>query len=175
MTTIIAVGRADGRNKALALLPKTKLLIEHEADGYTMTDGASAVSVETLGGLASQRRDFDNTSMICDVMWILDRTTYPVLINFYEENFGRPFLMDLIVDQYIPLEHTVQFVPESFGLNQQSGETYIVGAQIEVFPITPDVVYDTSVISLYASFQEETFTFLDAFAIFTNQTMALYL
>jgi len=114
-----------------------KFVIPPDNSAYSVTDGNEVVSTQLDGGAARYRKDILSATSIVNVSWVLDRDGY-----YYGRSFFRgitskgalPFLIDLILDDYVLTEHKAYFKPNSWQLTGQKGLTYYVSAQLEVYP-----------------------------------------
>ena len=115
----------------------TKFIIPPDNSAYSVTDGKEVVATQLDGGAARYRRDIIGATSTVNVSWILNEDSYKYLRSFYRGITGKgalPFLIDLILDEYEPIEHKVYFIPGSMQLTAQKGLTYWASAQLEVYP-----------------------------------------
>jgi hypothetical protein len=128
----------------------TKFIYPPDQQGYSFQDGKETLQAELDGGASRFRRDVLNGAYKLNVSWTLDPNGYNYARAFYRgvtQSGALPFLIDLwtdVGDQL--LEHEVHFVPGTFGLKSQRGQSFIVGATLEVQPYqlsdtTADIVY----------------------------------
>lgn len=116
----------------------TKLALAPDNSSYSVTDGKEVVSVALDGGAGRYRHDILGASSFVSVQWVCDRTEYRYLRTFYSalvDKGATPFLIDLILDDPLPVEHKAYFVPGSMTLTGQKGLSYYVSAQLEVEPV----------------------------------------
>lgn len=116
----------------------SKLNLLPDNSSYSVTDGKEVVSVQLDGGAGRYRRDILGASSAVSVQWVCDRTEYRYLRTFYSALVGKgaiPFLIDLILDDPLPVEHKAYFVPGSMVLTGQMGMSYYVSANLEVEPV----------------------------------------
>lgn len=114
-----------------------KLMLPPDQTSYTVTDGAEVVSVDLDGGAARYRRDILGATSRVAVQWTAGVDEYKYLRGFYRGitiSGSLPFEIDLIVDANELTTHKAYFIPKSFALRQQQGLTYIVGAELEIYP-----------------------------------------
>lgn len=163
-----AVGLAVETNVAL-YVPRLSLL--PEANGYMVTEGESAIVLETQGGSPRSRRDLSGTSASVDVVWVLNRSDYNTLMDFYDRFYYQTFRLSLLIDSYELTEHDVNFVPGTFSLAEQSGDSYTVSARLEVQLLPKNEDYDLGLIAIYGSYQEGSLAFMEQLAIFANTTL----
>lgn len=115
----------------------TKFIIPPDNSAYSATDGKEVVATQLDGGAARYRRDIIGATSTVNASWVLGRDEYKYLRSFYRGITGKgatPFLIDLILDEYEPIEHKVYFIPGSMQLTAQKGLTHWVSAQLEVYP-----------------------------------------
>lgn len=96
--------------------------------------------------------DLIGASSIVDLTWILSPVEYEELVEFYIvqlNNGADGFELDLILDDPLPEEYEVKFVPNTFQLVSQSGLTYTVNAQLEVLQKDIPEVLDEIFLSAY--------------------------
>lgn len=122
------------------------LAIAPDEDGYTFVEPGSFLYQELEGGLPRTRADLINASKTVGVQWTVGVADYQYLCNFNSANLSNdsePFLILLFIDEVEAKYYESIILPGTFGLISQSGETYVVGAQLEV-TITPatDDEYD---------------------------------
>lgn len=137
-----------------------KLNYPPEQAGYAVTDGTETVSIQLDGGLSRSRKDILNSSSLVNVSWLLSPSYYEYLRAFYKETTAggtgaTPFLIDLILDEYVLTEHTAKFVPGSMTLAGMSGQSYKIQAQLEVEPIVYDDGYFLAIMALVDQFGDD--------------------
>lgn len=133
----------------------TKLILPPNNSSYSVTDGKEVVSVALDGGAGRYRRDIIGASSAVSVQWVCDRGEYEYLRAFYRSLLGKgalPFLIDLILDDPLPVEHKAYFVPGSMVLTGQRGLSYYVSAQLEVEPAEVDDVAEADFAAIYSIF-----------------------
>jgi len=120
--------------------PLKKFPIPPDQSGYTFTDPTEILMVQLEGGQSRFRRDILNSDFRMNVQWTLNSEEYSFYRIFYNTLITRgcdPFLMDLYVDDGETLtEHRCHFIPGTSGLKSQQGKCFVVGATLEVHPIT---------------------------------------
>lgn len=115
------------------------LAIAPDEDGYTFVEPGSFLYQELEGGLPRTRADLINASKTVGVQWTVGVADYQYLCNFNSANLSNdsePFLIPLFIDEVEVKDYEAIILPGTFGLVSQSGETYVVGAQLEV-TVTP--------------------------------------
>lgn len=131
-----------------------KLALSPDSSSYSVADGEDVIATKLDGGLSRYRLDILGASSKVSVKWICDRTQYKYLRAFYSVLINKgatPFIIDLILNDPLPVEHVAYFIPGSMALTNQQGCVYEVSAQLEVEPIS---VTDDDVIfaALYGEF-----------------------
>lgn len=156
----------------------TKLILRPDNSSYSVTDGKEVVSTALDGGAGRYRRDILGATSSVNVQWVCDREDYHYIRAFYRSLLGKgakPFLIDLVLDDPLPVEHKAYFVPGSMTLTSQRGLSYIVQAQLEVEPAEIDDVYETFFAAVYSNFGPDwrnTFpAFEDSFNVMVNTTI----
>lgn len=137
----------------MALL--TKLVLAPDNSSYSVRDGKEVVSVALDGGAGRYRRDILGASSAVSVQWICDREEYHYLRSFYRALLGKgakPFLIDLILDDPLPMEHKAYFVPGSMALTAQRGLAYYVSAELEVEPTDMDEEAELNFATMFSNF-----------------------
>ena len=118
---------------------------------YAVDYGAEAFAVKLDGGLSRYRRDIIGSSKLVEASWQFGPGEFQYFEAFYRTatEFGsEPFLLDLIIDEAIPVERTCNFVPGTKRLDSQSGLTYIVSVRLEIAPKQYSADYDNSLLDL---------------------------
>lgn len=116
------------------------LALSPDQANYTSAPNSAnpgVVSTQLDGGASRFRADQLGTSLVYTIQWTCNKKNYNYLMAFWRTavNFGAdPFTIDLILDSGDLQTYEAHFVPGTFGLTGQSGETYIVAASIEVLP-----------------------------------------
>lgn len=162
------VGRAEELDKAV-YLPRLNFLPEQQ--GYMVNSATSVDAQATRGGLPRARRDKSGSSVLIDAQWLLNRSEYKEFVSFYDRFYHTDFRMFLLVSTYELTEHDVRFVPETFTLSQQDGDSYTVTARLEVKLLNADEAYDLGLVAIYGAYQEGSFALMDALAVFANTTL----
>lgn len=114
-----------------------KFAIPPDNSQYSVTDGKEVVATQLDGGAARYRRDIIGATSSVNVTWILGTNDYKYLRSFYRgitEKGAKPFLIDLILDEFELTEYKAYFIPGSLQLTQQKGLAYWISAQLEVYP-----------------------------------------
>lgn len=143
-----------------------KFIIPPDQTSYSFMDANDIIAVKLDGGASKFRKDILDANLNLTVQWTLTKDQYNYFRTFYRiftENGSLPFLIDLYVDDpFILSEHEVHFLPGTVGLRNQHGESFIVGATLEVTPVAQSQVNIDSA-SLYASFGEAFEAYNDIF------------
>lgn len=119
-----------------------KLTLAPDRNGYTFTDPAEVLSVQLDGGASKYRTDILNANKKLSVNWTLDRIGFNYFRSFFNVFVNKgvdPFLLELFIDDpFNATEHECHFIPGSVKLSQQSGDMFLVSAQLEVKPVSMD-------------------------------------
>lgn len=115
-----------------------KFILPPDQQGYSFQDPSETLQAELDGGVSRFRRDKLNGAYKLNVSWTLNQQEYTYARAFYRgttQSGALPFLIDLYTDLGDQLlEHEVHFIPGSFGLKSQRGNSFVVGATLEVKP-----------------------------------------
>lgn len=144
---------------------------------YAATDAGESISKDADGGLNRSRRDLSGSTSLVDVTWTLKSSDYATLAAFYlarTSAIDGTFQIDLVIDQPELTTHLAKFMPGTFVLNGQAGDTFTAQAQLEVTPLTPNAEYDASFVAVYGSQLANRYLFLTALATFANTTLDTY-
>jgi hypothetical protein len=128
-------GYGAGGYGAGGLLPN--LLLPPDQNSYTIVLGNTVLSTTLEGGASRFRADKLGAVHTVTVQWTCNAKNYAYLMAFFRAsiNFGAdPFQTALIIDSGQLLSYTCHIVPGTFGLTSQRGQTYVVGATLEVAP-----------------------------------------
>jgi len=128
-----------------------KLNLSPEQSTYSTEEGTGVVRFELEGGPAALYADQLGASHTVNVTWVCNPDEYEELIAFHAAESHRPFQIDLVIDSPFAEEYTAQFVPRSASLVEQSGETYVVEAKLEVTPLAADANLDELIIETFAN------------------------
>jgi hypothetical protein len=139
-------------------MPLMTLGIPPDANGYKAVPGNAVVSVDLDGGDPRVRGDKVGIVSTVDVQWTVGTDDFDYLMAFFRTGAGAngvpgclPFFVDLVgIDSSQSQTYTAKFVPGTFGLKSQSGLTYIVGAQLWVFPNPPSNADDLETLARYS-------------------------
>lgn len=121
------------------------LELSPDEDGYSFPEPVAALSVQTEGGLPRTRKDIISPNKFVTVQWSCGIDEYDYLCGFNSANIANnseAFDISLFIDEVSAKTYSAMMVPETFGLRSQEGETYIVGATLEIF-VTPEVSAET--------------------------------
>lgn len=117
---------------------------------YSAIVGKTSVSTKLDGGASRFRNDQLGAASVFNVQWTCSKKNYNYLMAFYRTsiNYGAdPFNISLLFDSGDMQTYIAHFVPETFGLTSQAGETYVVGAQIEIVPNAAYAAGDATIIA----------------------------
>jgi hypothetical protein len=106
-----------------------------DEDAYSFSEPDDFLYVATAGGLPRTRADIINSNKIVGVQWTCSAAMYDYLCAFNAANIVNgcePFNVPMFIDEVETKLYVCRFVPESFKLVQQEGETYTVSAALEV-------------------------------------------
>lgn len=126
------------------------LTLNPDQANYVAPQGHTVVSTMLDGGASRYRADQQGAVSLVVVEWTCNATNYNYLLAFYRTAiaFGSlPFTISLILDSNIPQVYVARFVPDTFGLTSTSGQTYIVGATLEVTPNPAYAAGDAAIIA----------------------------
>jgi hypothetical protein len=126
------------------------LLLPPDQANYAGDFGNQVVDVKLEGGASRFRADEQGAVFIVNCRWQCDATNFNYLTAFYRTavNFGAlPFNIDLLLDNNTMNNYVAHFVPGTFGLDSNSGETYVMKAQLEVCPNPAYYVNDAAIIA----------------------------
>lgn len=134
-----------------------ELVIPPDQAGYATADGIEVVSAKLDGGASRRRRDIIGATSTVNVAWTCNEAKYLYLRSFYRTVAGEgatPFNIGLLLDRPTITTHKAYFVPGSMQLQSQRGLTFVVAAQLEVYPIktTQD---DTDFVYFYNELGED--------------------
>lgn len=132
-------------------MPLPSLSLNPDQANYVAPEGHTVVATQLDGGASRFRADQLGGVSLVTVQWTCNATNYNYLLAFYRTalSYGSlPFTISLILDSNVPQTYTAHFVPDTFGLTSTSGQTYIVGATLEV---VPDPSYSTNDAAIIAA------------------------
>lgn len=135
----------------------TKFSLPPDSSAYSVTDGKEVVATQLDGGAARYRRDILGATSTINCTWILGPQAYKYFRSFYKAitaSGSKPFLIDLILDEFVLTEHKAYFIPGSIQLTAQKGLTYWVSAQLEAYPIQTDLQSEADFAGIYGEFGE---------------------
>lgn len=132
-----------------------KLLLTPDQAQYGVNHPENTIATRLSGGLSKVRLDQVGGTSRVRVAWTLTGHQYQYLMAFWRlENYGaNRFLIDLIIGSAELQEHYAIFVPGSLTLAGQTGDAYVVRAELEVAPLAEDPLFDTAVLDLYENYQ----------------------
>lgn len=131
-------------------MPPPTLSLPPDQSNYAVTDGHTTVSTKLDGGASRFRADQQGATFLVDVQWRCDATNFNYLKAFYRTAvaFGSlPFIVGLYLDNATINNYTAFFVPDTFKLASQQGQTFTVTAQLEVIPDPTQYVNDATIIA----------------------------
>lgn len=131
----------------------SKLIIPPNSASYSgkMSEG-EVITVQLDGGASRYRRAQIGFVHNVTVEWTVNLAAYNYLCAFFRlaTRMGSlPFTIDLILEGAALTTHTARFKPGTFGINGQEGQTYTVGAELEVTPLAVVDATDLSTILAY--------------------------
>jgi hypothetical protein len=130
-------------------LPLPILSLPPDQAQYAGAFGKTSIATQLDGGASRFRNDQLGAAFLVDVQWTTSAANYNYLTAFYRTSvtYGAdPFQIDLLLDAGDSmLTYTAHFVPGTFKLILQAGETFIVAAQLEVVPDPAYSAGDTSI------------------------------
>lgn len=118
-------------------MPLPTLALPPDQASYAAAYGRTAVSTQLDGGASRFRSDQLGAAFMVDVQWTCGKKNFEYLSAFYRTTItygADPFLISLKLDTGAMQTYTAHFMPGTFSLIQQMGETYVVGAKLEVVP-----------------------------------------
>jgi len=133
-----------------------ELIIPPDQASYSVTDGKEVIATQLDGGAARYRRDVLGATSRVAVQWSVGPEKYRYLRSFYRAvavSGSVPFNIGLLLDEAEITKHKAYFIPGSMALRQQMGLTYIIGAELEVYPaeVSP---YAADYVFVYNEFGE---------------------
>lgn len=118
---------------------------------YAVVDGTSVISTALDGGSSRYRADLLGAPAKVTVQWTFDPLEYQYSKAFFKSgvNGGADaFLIDLYIDNSDLTTHTAHFVPGTFSLASQTGNTFVVTATLEVEPNDDDAALNWALVQL---------------------------
>jgi hypothetical protein len=131
-------------------MPLPILQLPPDQASYAFTPSASSVATQLDGGASRFRADQLGAAIVLTVQWTLNAFNFDYLMAFYRTaiTYGSdPFTISLILDSDAPQAYTAHFMPGTFNLISQSGNTYIVGGTIEAIPNSAYASGDAAIIA----------------------------
>lgn len=131
-------------------MPLPTLLLPPDQTGYQAQYGKTGIATQLDGGASRFRADQLGAAFTMDVQWTCNKKNYEYLSAFYRTtiNYGAdPFTVSLILDLGVLNPYTAHFIPETFGLTSQQGNTYVVGARLEVIPNPAYTAGDAAIVA----------------------------
>lgn len=149
-----------------------KLLLEPVQADYATQPPTEILAQQLDGGQGRYRADVLGGSTIVNVSWILEDGDYQYLWAFFRAKTNRgatAFLIDLILEEPVMTERTVNFIPASLKLDGKSGDVYSASAQLEVQALDEDTDLDNSIVDVWeGSGGDDTSGYLNLFNIIVN-------
>jgi len=133
----------------------THYLCQHrvDEDGYSAGNPDNLRTIRLQGGADRTRVDVVNATRQVQVQWTMGPSAYDDLMVFYRQKTNRgldSFYIDLIIDRSFACKYEAKFVTGSHPqLAAVNGQTYLVRAELEVFPNAVDEDWDTFTEMLY--------------------------
>jgi hypothetical protein len=131
----------------------SKLIIPPDTANYsTKTSEGEVISVQLDGGASRFRRAQIGFIHNVTVSWTVSLLAYNYLEAFFRLSTrmgSLPFTIDLILEGGALTTHTARFKPGTFGLSEQSGQTFTVVAELEVTPLAVNDTNDLNTILAY--------------------------
>ncbi len=111
-----------------------KLKLNPEQSGYAVTLGDDVVRQQLNGGRGRYYIDVKRNTDTVLASWALDKAEYNKMMAFWRvyQSEPAPFLTDLIIDNAALAEYQVNFIPQTFTVNEISGNLHRISAQLEV-------------------------------------------
>lgn len=111
-----------------------KLKLNPEQNGYAVTLGDDVVRQQLNGGRGRYYIDVKRNTDTVLASWALDKAEYNKMMAFWRvyQSEPAPFLTDLIIDNAALAEYQVNFIPQTFTVNEISGNLHRISAQLEV-------------------------------------------
>lgn len=125
------------------------MAITPNVKSYEILDGDEVLSVRLAGGASRFRKDQLGAVAQATVSWTVGSTDFRYLRAFYGVHGRRaqPFNIALILDEPVLTTHEAYFVPGTFKLASQEGQTYTVTAVLEVIPTPRTLAEDIAIIT----------------------------
>lgn len=127
-------------------------LINPESSSYSVEDGPSFIGVKLDGGASRFRKDKIGSARNVEVSWVFDRNEYLYFTSFYNTTINEgslPFLIELILDDPIPVLHQVHFLQDTKKLSNQKGHSYTVTGTLEAIPVPIDNPLNAARVAAY--------------------------
>lgn len=150
-----------------------KLAFAPQQAGYSQAPGSEKAEVGLQGGRSWRRKTKEGASSLVEASWLLTKGQYGVFWSFYRAHTQRGvsvFQMDLVLEGEELPEVDCYFVGEP-ALTGKNGDTYTVGATLEVIRPVYDAALDEAVVGSYFAYGEGVATIFDRMAIFANEDM----
>lgn len=126
-----------------------KLKLNPEQSGYAVTFGDDVVRQQLDGGRGRYYIDVKRNTDTVQASWSLDKAEYNKMMAFWRvyQNEPAPFLADLVIDSAALAEYQVNFIPQTFTVNEVNGNLYRISAQLEVIKRDNDLANDQTAIA----------------------------
>jgi hypothetical protein len=154
----------SGAYDAITLLP--------DSSGYSGANSSPVVSTKLDGGAPRIRATQLGAVSQVNVQWTTDSPNFEYLQALYRANgYGaKRILAKLILDTSQPQFYVVTVEPGSWRLISQQGQTYVLGATLNVVPNPPNPAYDQSIVDMFAL--GNPLNLLSALGTFVNTTLS---
>jgi hypothetical protein len=157
-------------------MPLPILNLRPDSSSYKVDRGSSVLSTKLQGGAGRYRKDQLGASSSVPLTFTLDPLQYTYLMSFFRttlEEGSLPFQIDLISETGFIEAYKAYFMSgqgqSGISLISAVGLTYIVGATLEVVPISPPSSdFDLALVALYGSYTDGSYAILAALQALVN-------
>lgn len=128
------------------------LNLQPDSANYAIAPNGDAISVQLDGGAGAYRLDKLDSAAFVTLTWTTDGDGYNYLMAFWRYSTKKgslPFLISLVLDYKDAQNYTAYFQKGTFGLQSNSGDTYVIGATLEVIPATDTDAADLAIITAW--------------------------
>lgn len=111
-------------------------LTPDKANYITSSQPGAVIQTKLDGGGSAFRLDKLNAASLITVTWSISAVDYATLYAFWKTTLiigSLPFTASLYLESNVLQAYTCHFMPDTFGIQSVSGDTTVVGAQLEVF------------------------------------------
>jgi hypothetical protein len=112
-----------------------------DSSTYSEYPDGSRVGARLDGAMSRVRANLLNVARLVDISWTCNPTEYAYLRTVFRGNVrlgGPPYLIYLILNGTEPAPFVSKFVPNSVQLSEQSGNIFVVKAQVWAMPTKLD-------------------------------------